>query len=40
MGKKKYGRMVADNEAIARARYIRTSPQKLNLVAESIREKM
>ncbi len=39
MGKKKYGRMVADNEAIARARYIRTSPQKLNLVAQSIRGK-
>ncbi|MFV0431807.1 MAG: 50S ribosomal protein L22 [Alphaproteobacteria bacterium] len=39
MGKKKYGRMVAENEAIARARYIRTSPQKLNLVAQMIRGK-
>ncbi len=37
MGKKRYGRGVAENEAIARARFIRTSPQKLNLVASMIR---
>ncbi len=39
MGKQKLQRQLADNEAIARARYIRTSPQKLNLVAETIRGK-
>ncbi len=39
MGKQKLERQLADNEAIARARYIRTSPQKLNLVAETIRGK-
>ncbi len=37
MGKQKRVRQLADNEAIARARHIRTSPQKLNLVAEMIR---
>ncbi len=39
MGKQKLQRQLADNEAIARARYIKTSPQKLNLVAETIRGK-
>ncbi len=39
MGKQKLQRQLADNEAIARARYIRTSPQKLNLVADTIRGK-
>ncbi len=39
MGKQKLQRQLADNEAIARARYIRTSPQKLNLVAQAIRGK-
>ncbi len=39
MGKEKLQRRLADSEAIARARYIRTSPQKLNLVAQTIRGK-
>ena len=37
MAKAQNPRRVADEEAIARARHIRTSPQKLNLVAEMIR---
>lgn len=39
MGKKTAERRVADNEARAVGRMIRTSPQKLNLVAQSIRGK-
>jgi len=39
MGKPKRERVLADNEAKAVARMIRTSPQKLNLVAELIRGK-
>ena len=37
MGKPKRERRIADNEAMAVARTIRVSPQKLNLVAQSIR---
>ncbi len=37
MGQTKNPRRVADNEAFAKTRMLRTSPQKLNLVAESIR---
>ncbi len=37
MGKKSVPRRLADNEAMAMARMLRTSPQKLNLVAQSIR---
>jgi large subunit ribosomal protein L22 len=37
MGKRPAARSIADNEAMAYARYLRTSPQKLNLVAASIR---
>ena len=37
MSKPSAPRRVADNEAIAVARVLRTSPRKLNLVAESIR---
>jgi len=37
MGKQAAERRLADNEAMARARMIRTSPQKLNEVARSIR---
>ena len=37
MGKEKNPRRVAENEAMAKTRLLRTSPQKLNLVAESIR---
>jgi large subunit ribosomal protein L22 len=37
MGKAKSERPVADNEAMAVATMLRTSPQKLNLVAQSIR---
>ena len=37
MGKKSLERQLADNEAMAFAARIRTSPQKLNLVAASIR---
>ncbi|MEL6278931.1 MAG: 50S ribosomal protein L22 [Pseudomonadota bacterium] len=37
MGKEKNPRRVAENEAMAKTRMLRTSPQKLNLVAESIR---
>ncbi|MFD1343331.1 50S ribosomal protein L22 [Litorisediminicola beolgyonensis] len=39
MGKDKNPRRVADNEAMAKLRMLRTSPQKLNLVAELIRGK-
>ncbi len=39
MGKEKNPRRVADNEAMAVNRMMRTSPQKLNLVAEMIRGK-
>ncbi|MGB0683051.1 MAG: 50S ribosomal protein L22 [Magnetovibrionaceae bacterium] len=37
MGKKSNERRVADNEAMAYSKFMRTSPRKLNLVAESIR---
>ena len=39
MAKSKNERRVADNEAMAKLRMIRTSPQKLNLVAQMIRGK-
>lgn len=39
MGKEKNPRRVADNEAMAVSRMLRTSPQKLNLVAQLIRNK-
>jgi large subunit ribosomal protein L22 len=39
MGKEKNPRRVADNEAMAKTRMLRTSPQKLNLVAGLIRGK-
>ena len=39
MGKQKHERMLADNEAKAVCRMLRVSPQKLNLVAASIRGK-
>ena len=39
MGKKSARRKVTDNEAMAYTRLIRISPQKLNLVAQSIRGK-
>lgn len=39
MGKKKMDRQLADNEAKAMARVMRTSAQKLNLVAQTIRGK-
>jgi large subunit ribosomal protein L22 len=39
MGKDKNPRRVADNEAMAKTRMLRTSPQKLNLVAQMIRGK-
>ncbi len=39
MGKDKNPRRVAENEAMAKARMLRTSPQKLNLVAAMIRGK-
>jgi len=39
MGKEQNPRRVADNEAMAVARMLRTSPQKLNLVAALIRGK-
>ena len=39
MGKPKAERRLSDDEAQAVSRYIRTSPQKLNLVAQSIRGK-
>ena len=37
MGKEKNPRRVAENEAMAKTRMLRTSPQKLNLVAAQIR---
>jgi len=39
MGKDKNPRRVAENEAMAKTRLLRTSPQKLNLVAAMIRGK-
>ena len=39
MSKDKNPRRVADNEAMAKSRMLRTSPQKLNLVAAMIRGK-
>ena len=39
MGKLKNPRRVAENEAMAKARMLRVSPQKLNLVAAMIRGK-
>ncbi|MEO1026499.1 MAG: 50S ribosomal protein L22 [Pseudomonadota bacterium] len=39
MGKDKNPRRVADNEAMAKTRLLRTSPQKLNLLAAMIRGK-
>ncbi len=39
MGQEKNPRRVADNEAMAKIRMLRTSPQKLNLVAALIRGK-
>ncbi|MBC6441964.1 MAG: 50S ribosomal protein L22 [Rhodobacteraceae bacterium] len=39
MGKAKNPRRIADNEAMAVSRMLRTSPQKLNLVARMIRNK-
>ena len=39
MGKQKNARRVAENEAMAKAKMLRTSPQKLNLVAAMIRGK-
>ncbi|MEO3415884.1 50S ribosomal protein L22 [Roseovarius sp. CAU 1744] len=39
MGKEKNPRRVADNEAMAKLRMLRTSPQKLNLLAAMIRGK-
>ena len=39
MGKEKNPRRVAENEAMAKLKMVRTSPQKLNLVAAMIRGK-
>ena len=39
MSKDKNPRRVADNEAMSKVRMLRTSPQKLNLVAQLIRGK-
>lgn len=39
MGKEKNLRKVADNEAMAKLKMLKTSPQKLNLVAQLIRGK-
>ena len=39
MGKPKHERRLSESEAIAVARNLRVSPQKLNLVAQSIRGK-
>ena len=39
MGQKKNERRVEDNQALAKGRMIKTSPQKLNLVAQLIRGK-
>ena len=37
MGQTKNERRFGDNEAMAKGRMLRTSPQKLNLVAQAIR---
>ncbi len=37
MGKRSHQRVLGENEAMASVRHLRTSPRKLNLVAESIR---
>ena len=39
MGQKKNERRLDDNQAMAKGRMVRTSPQKLNLVAQLIRGK-
>ena len=39
MGQKQNARRVSDTEAMAKGRMIKTSPQKLNLVAQMIRGK-
>ncbi len=39
MGKEKNPRRVAENEAMAKLRMLKTSPQKLNLLAQMIRNK-
>ena len=39
MGQDKNARRVADNEAMAYGKYFQTSPQKLNLLAQTIRGK-
>ena len=39
MGQKKNDRRYDDNQAMAKGRMIKTSPQKLNLVAQAIRGK-
>ena len=39
MGQKKNERRIADNAAMAKGKLIKTSPQKLNLVAQLIRGK-
>ena len=39
MGKEKNPRRVAENEAMAKSVMLRTSPQKMNLVAQLIRNK-
>ena len=39
MGQQANKRRIADNEAMAMAKYIKTSPQKLDLVAQTIRGK-
>lgn len=39
MGKQKNPRRIAEDQAMAKARMVRVSPQKLNLVAEMIRGK-
>ena len=39
MAQTKNAKRTADNEAMAYAKYLRTSPQKLNLVAQMIRGK-
>jgi len=39
MGQKKNPRRVAENQALAKGRMIKTSPQKLNLLAQMIRGK-
>ena len=39
MGQEKNPRRVAENEAMAKVRMLRTSPQKLNLLAQLIRGK-